>query len=359
DKAASRPRGGTASSTTGRIPAGGVPQGGGLTGFCDGSGVGSGLARPGPKGSVLRRQVSGVVVGEEGKVTGAGNTRLSELIARFVRLSALVSLELGREVGAGVEDANEEVTASGQRGAYSRALRPSREWYMLLAGLLTRAVLEGYLSAGWRGLAPVQVVMGVGLGLGEGALAGSEEFDMLDPDELPDLEEAMRVLFPALRVYVDGGALGSGVGGGPRREDGEAEYEREMMARLARFLDVPAGTPDLSTHMEDLAWQYPAEPVERAALRFCEAIAKWRGKPEIETYKKRPPGYTPVPPSRGDGGVVNGSAAGVGRPSIERYFVMPPQQLQQQGRKRGRSIAEPRMSPGSWRAEKRAYVGPG
>lgn len=35
--------------------------------------------------------------------------------------------------------------------------------------------------------------------------------------------------------------------------------------------------------MEDLAWQYPAEPVERAAVRFCEAIAKWRGKPELET----------------------------------------------------------------------------
>ena len=35
--------------------------------------------------------------------------------------------------------------------------------------------------------------------------------------------------------------------------------------------------------MEDLAWQYPAEPVERAAVRFCEAVAKWRGKPELET----------------------------------------------------------------------------
>jgi hypothetical protein len=35
--------------------------------------------------------------------------------------------------------------------------------------------------------------------------------------------------------------------------------------------------------MEDLAWQYPAEPIERAAVRFCEAIAKWRGKPELET----------------------------------------------------------------------------
>ncbi len=38
--------------------------------------------------------------------------------------------------------------------------------------------------------------------------------------------------------------------------------------------------------MEDLAWQYPAEPVERAAVRFCEAIAKWRGKPELETVSR-------------------------------------------------------------------------
>jgi hypothetical protein len=35
--------------------------------------------------------------------------------------------------------------------------------------------------------------------------------------------------------------------------------------------------------MEDLAWSYPAEPVERAAVRFCEAVARWRGKPELET----------------------------------------------------------------------------
>jgi hypothetical protein len=25
------------------------------------------------------------------------------------------------------------------------------------------------------------------------------------------------------------------------------------------------------------------EPVERAALRFCEALTQWRGKPELET----------------------------------------------------------------------------
>jgi hypothetical protein len=52
---------------------------------------------------------------------------------------------------------------------------------------------------------------------------------------------------------------------------------------FVQFYDIPQSTPDLSTHMEDLAWQYPAEPVERAAVRFCEAIEKWRGKPELET----------------------------------------------------------------------------
>ena len=41
--------------------------------------------------------------------------------------------------------------------------------------------------------------------------------------------------------------------------------------------------PDLSTHLEDISWQYPAEPLERAMLRFFEAISKWRGKPELET----------------------------------------------------------------------------
>jgi len=35
--------------------------------------------------------------------------------------------------------------------------------------------------------------------------------------------------------------------------------------------------------MKDLAWQYPAEPVEHATVQFCEAGVKWRGKPELET----------------------------------------------------------------------------
>ena len=116
--------------------------------------------------------------------------------------------------------------------------------------------------------------------------------------------------------------------------------------------------------MEDVAWQYPAEPVERAAVRFCEAIQRWRGKPELETvsilvsragscvcildelttaqYKKKPeprmsaddePGAAPPMPidalvhSNPTSPVMAHTAAGgrarrrLKKPSIDVYFI--------------------------------------
>lgn len=176
-----------------------VPEGGGLSGWLDGSGIGAGLLRPGIKGSVLRRKVnnSGVTflpsaaangkqTHKEVSSTGAGNAKLSALIPRFLRLSALVAAELGREVRGEEEDVpaanigsastpgpnTSGSTTSTQMGTakmYEAALRPSREWYMLLAGLLTRAVLEGYLTAGWRGAKAVECLLTVGLGIDEEA----------------------------------------------------------------------------------------------------------------------------------------------------------------------------------------------
>jgi len=75
--------------------------------------------------------------------------------------------------------------------------------------------------------------------------------------------------------------------------------------------------------MEDLARRYPAEPIERAALRFCEALTRWRGKPELETYKKRPPTLDlPRIPTIPEGGIAGGANAAV-RQAIGRYFVIP------------------------------------
>ncbi|KAK0194036.1 hypothetical protein F5146DRAFT_1033940 [Armillaria mellea] len=292
--------------------AGMSPDGGGITGWKDGSGIGSGLARTAAGGSVLRRNNQA----DDVMGSGSGNTKLSALIPRFLRLSALAAVELGREKreeagfesprskdGDGAYNDSERsengrmygelsplpspahtstvrAIAEAQNRLYGVALRPSRQWYMLLAGLLTRAVLEGYLSDSWRGSHAVECLLTVGLGIiepvpGRDAVP-DQAWQEFDPDEMPNLSEAARVLFPGLRQ-------GAPLRKGPE----EQEFEMEMDERLRRFYDIPASTPDLSTHMEDLAWQYPAEPVERAAVRFCEAIAKWRGKPELETYKKK------------------------------------------------------------------------
>ncbi|OSX57688.1 hypothetical protein POSPLADRAFT_1071598 [Postia placenta MAD-698-R-SB12] len=432
-----QPRGrsvpGRASSTTGSSP-GDPPSGqncsplvGGVTGWQDGSGIGSGLARPGPQGTVLRRPSDAQVPSRLDGSPQMCSTKLSELIVRFMRLSALVAMELGREAteerasvdggdGRRDEEGQAGTSPSGlshahahaarapvspqisprtltQRnladaGLYYYALRPSREWYFLLAGLLTRAICEGYMTAGWRGIEPLEVLLGVGLGINPafgrrsrnrgqarengqgGAAEGSarqrpeeeeedeeeDEFKQFDPDDLPELEEATRVLFPSLR---DPGVAN----GMHRREGAELEYEIEMVERLQRFYDVPQSTPDVATHMEDLQWQFPAEAVERAAVRFCEAIARWRGKPELETYKKATwiirngerrasagaamsidalVHSNPTSPSNsarqpaGPARFAHQAESRTRKPLIEKYFAMP-QAVAMQGRKRRRS----------------------
>ena len=235
-----------ASDTWRAMPAG-RSGGSGITGWQDGSGIGSGLLLPGVRGSALRRKTR-----ELDSTAGTGNTKLSMLIPRFIRLSALVAAELGREARGEEEEvgdngrdklressgpANWNIGAPPspmtpriqlQTRMYEKALRPSLEWYMLLAGLLTRAVLEGYLTAGWSGLQAIQCLLLVGLGLNSNAgnLEGEEqeaEFADMDPDELPNLVDAVKVLFPALR---DGGLSPKG------RE--EEEYEAEMLERLSK-----------------------------------------------------------------------------------------------------------------------------
>jgi len=274
-------------------------NGSGITGWQEGTGIGSGLLRPAVRGSALRRTVI-----ENDLKPGAGNTKLSKLISRFLRLSALVAAELGREAR-GEEDCSSEDGTMGRTGGggdnegsavaansvglspplshtanmntpdrspwrggtgggggytsvpssptmtravppgqgspasqanrerrrmYENALRPSREWYMLLAGLLTRAVLEGYLTAGWNGLQAVQCLLLVGLGINDSLIKEGadeddqhEQFVALDPDELPDLMQATKILFPSLRD----GSYGI-------KDQAEEEYEMEMLERLRR-----------------------------------------------------------------------------------------------------------------------------
>lgn len=239
--------------------------GGGITGWQDGSGIGSGLLMPGVHGSCLRRKVNEPDLEDSTSSTGAGNTKLSELIPRFIRLSALVAAELAIEARE-EEDASSVRSREGMTDQYARndgdwtqmqsqrdhggsfsppsspstiratfhsqdkmfdvALRPTREWFMLLAGLLTRAVLEGYLTAGWRGLQPVECLLTVGLGV-DGHIDPEEEpktgFEEFDPDGLPTLLEAAMLLFPTSKNSTP-----------PRKGQAEEEYEAEMYERLRK-----------------------------------------------------------------------------------------------------------------------------
>jgi hypothetical protein len=97
---------------------------------------------------------------------------------------------------------------------------------MLLAGLLTRAVLEGYLTAGWRGPQAVECLLTVGLGMAENADTEPEfcnGYEHLDPDDLPSLLNAIKLLFPVWRSAAQ-----------VRKGQAEEEYEMEMHQRLTR-----------------------------------------------------------------------------------------------------------------------------
>jgi hypothetical protein len=229
-------------------------SGGGIDGWQDGPGIGSGLAQPGVEGSVLRRKSKWFVADADGEQSGAGagNTRLSELIPRFLRLSALVAMELGQELGddeyesdwqreRSTADMSAQSPTSPRSSNFSRRsqtieappLRPSREWYMLFAGLLARATLEGYLTGGWWGLEAVECLLSVGLGISDDGFGqvdltddADSAFEWFEPDDLPSLKNAAKIMFPALRTARNGMPV--------QREGAEAEFEAEMDERLRR-----------------------------------------------------------------------------------------------------------------------------
>jgi len=251
----SRPNSSMTGNSWRGMPGGVAPGGGGISGWQDGGGIGSGLLRPGVNGSCLRRKgVSEQDTSDDGSSsTGAGNTKLSELIPRFIKLSALVAAELGAEARDGEDGSSKDggtdhytgnsgnweqmrqdpaspstprTTSQSQDRMFEYALRPTREWYMLLAGLLTRAVLEGYLTAAWRGPRAVECLLTVGLGIAEDVdteLEPKSGFEHLDPDDLPNLLDAMRLLFPVWRTALP-----------MRKGHAEEEYEMEMHERLTR-----------------------------------------------------------------------------------------------------------------------------
>jgi hypothetical protein len=151
-----------------------------------------------------------------------GTTPLVDLLPRFLRLSALAAVELATEEaesaaasaidtqsaygGEGVGDSIlGQGGGSGMGGGGTGMLgnvvpwSPTKEWFMLLAGLATRAVIEGYTIGGWQGFQPAQTIFSIGMPRTIGAFEEPDqpdEFAWFEPDELPGLKEAVRTLFP-------------------------------------------------------------------------------------------------------------------------------------------------------------------
>lgn len=310
---------------------------------------------------------------------------MTDLLPRFLRLSALVAVELGREERHEDEKAEEAAnklamakrkegrstsSSSSVGGGRARAIsgagdigssalssnsydsdddspdtnkrlaaRPTKLWYKLLAGLLTRAVLQGYLVKGWKGTDPVEVLLGVGVGAvppEDLANKDDEDVTMLDeedekeyePDDMPELADAWHILFGFKSK--DAPAPTASKPNGVPADD----YEKLMEDRISEFFTVSPNVSELANHLDDLAHKYPSQPVDRSLLKFCEAVAKWRGKPELETYKDRSFDAPASPAAAGSSGLSTSATSNLSihqlihpqpppKPLIEQYFVMP------------------------------------
>ncbi|KAG8991675.1 hypothetical protein FRB94_012319 [Tulasnella sp. JGI-2019a] len=326
------------------------------------SNIGSGLSRA---GTPLRKRTN-----------GDGIASMTELIPRFLRLSAAVAMELGREARDAAVLAEREGKGSSTRGvdtddegdtsptatisgrkrkrhhkssSISSAALPTSQWYAVLVSLLTRATLQGYLQKGWRGSDPVEILLGVGVGLKTPPSPSSSDDESDDsegkqflPDEWPvSLADAWKVLFSSgfnpqsdkgKAPYRGYGQDGSS-SGTPRKKPAYAEYERIMADRITDFLTLPQH--DLATYLDFFSRnKYTQDGADKEALRFFEAVASWRGEPELEILKRQsnpasPSVSTSAPPSTANGSSSAASANDATSPSGAPSAPSPTTPLQQ------------------------------
>ncbi|KZV94744.1 hypothetical protein EXIGLDRAFT_736478 [Exidia glandulosa HHB12029] len=311
---------------------------------------------------------------------GGSHGRLADLIPLFLRLSALVAMELAREAEAQeARDIDSESSSTGSPDSprsqisvfdataqpheiqsvdntdtrsrtetsgeaesdFALQAFPTRNWYALAANLFTLAVLEGYLIPGWRGPDGAEVALGIGLGQNpdEGG-ADASESSVYEPDGMPTLAEATKALFGGL---MDDDGTGSSRSGTPTTAEA-LEYRDEMNARMSEFFGIAPHTPNLASHLDALVSAYPMEPMEHLALHFCKAIARWQGKPELQTYQKTQEVQTPP----------------VVQPAIHDFFVVKDPTQVSRAHKRKRSGGElqlPRKRQFAT-AEDEEWVGP-
>jgi len=211
------------------------------------------------------------------------------VLSEFVRLSALLSSQVGSST------------------------QPRKDWYELLALILTRAVLEGYVLHGWRGTRAAQVLFGFGgsnakppsspkrpsrdVDSDSDSDSSEEEDDEAEfsPDGYPSLADAYRKLFPSSL---------SGSSTSTQCLEELRAFREEMGRRRSEFLspaEIPSG--GLDAHIKALNEKYSAESLDKKMIEFMERVAGWKGGAPLErtasaNSKKLNVYFSKPPPSR-------------------------------------------------------------
>jgi len=213
------------------------------------------------------------------------------VLSEFTRLSALLSSQVS--------------------SAPSSSTQPRKVWYELLALILTRSALEGYILHGWRGTRAAQVLFGFG---GSNAKPSpsqktsrrndesdsesdcSEDEDEeaeFSPDGYPNLSDAYRKLFPS--------SPSSSSTSTAYLEELRA-FREEMGRRRSEFLsptEIPSG--GLDAHVNALNEKYSAEKLDRKMIEFMERISQWKGGAPLEKASaadsKKLDAYFSAPPT--------------------------------------------------------------
>lgn len=185
----------------------------------------------------------------------------------------------------------------------SSKAQPRKEWFDILALLLTRAVLEGYMLHGWRGSRAAQVLFGFGSTSVKGSPAlqkaskaprddsdddsdsdSEDEEAEFSPDGYPKLWDACSNLFANSSSTVMTAMS-------PLRE--LRAFREEMGRRRTEFLSpsqLPSG--GLEAHLDALNEKYSAEELDKKMIEFVERVAECKGGAALERTKR--PGPTGI-----------------------------------------------------------------
>ncbi|EIM22603.1 hypothetical protein WALSEDRAFT_59850 [Wallemia mellicola CBS 633.66] len=136
--------------------------------------------------------------------------------------------------------------------------KPSKDWYLLLADLLTFSTIQGYKKSFWKGTKPVEIIMSLGK-----PTYRNNDRNSIDPDSLPSFSDSLEALFTN------------------SQDDDRMQFDKIMSDRLSDFLTIEADCKDLSQHFDYLENKYNKAQFERSMMQFLDDFNIWLGVAEL------------------------------------------------------------------------------